>query len=154
MTRSTTDRKPEQSPRTVLLIDSDASLVELIRKALEGAGFIVHVAAEGVRLGELVNTLFPDLAIIGCILADMDGFTAVETLRKEPFGKALPMIMLAASQDQANLHRAYELGIDSFQSTAPTARGVLSRELLAKIRCIFTLPSAECGLEPTETYCL
>jgi signal transduction histidine kinase len=84
-------------PRRVLLIEDSSEARERLRMMLELAGHVVYDAADGVRGLELLNTLRPDVGIIGVSLPIMDGYQVARRLREEPLGR--DMLLLALTDD-------------------------------------------------------
>jgi two-component system chemotaxis response regulator CheY len=72
-------------PKARVLIVDDAALVRLYyRQILEGAGYQVEEALNGLEALERLLTFPPDVAIVDVNMPQMDGFTFLATLRKQP----------------------------------------------------------------------
>lgn len=65
----------------ILIIEDDHSLRELYREALEGDGYAVAVAKDGIEGIEQFDELVPDLILLDLIMPKMDGWEALETVR-------------------------------------------------------------------------
>ena len=125
-----TDRKPR-----VLIID-DAALVRLYyRGILEGAGYEVHEALNGMEALERVLEAAPDLLIVDVNMPQMDGLTFLATLRKRPATtRAIPALvtsteagvqdMLAARAAGANYYLVKPLGEHNLREHAALLCGV------------------------------
>ncbi|MBU1699861.1 MAG: response regulator [Candidatus Eisenbacteria bacterium] len=87
--------------RTILIIDDDIDLVEVIRLTLEAEGFEVIDAQNGARGIELARQKNPDIILLDVMLEDIDeGFQVAYELRKGDDTKDIPILMLSAVSDQ------------------------------------------------------
>ncbi len=87
--------------RTILVIDDDIDLVEIIRVNLEAAGFKVIDAQNGERGIERARADSPDLILLDVMMGNVDeGFQVAYQLRKDPSTKEIPILMLTAVADQ------------------------------------------------------
>jgi len=87
--------------RTILVIDDDIDLVEIIRLTLENEGFGVIDAQNGARGLELARERKPDLILLDVMMGEIDeGFQVAYELRKGDNTRDIPIIMLTAVADQ------------------------------------------------------
>lgn len=93
---------------TILIIDDDESLRELLRLHLTSAGYEVRVAEDAIDAGHLVLKQAPDLIITDVNLPHMDGFEFVAALKSDPTLPYIPVIFLTSTDDGD--HRGKELG--------------------------------------------
>lgn len=85
------------SERTVLVIDDDIDLVEIIRVTLEREKFKVIDAQNGERGFALAKERHPDLVLLDVMMGTIDeGFQVAYKLRGEPLTKDIPIIMMSA----------------------------------------------------------
>lgn len=85
------------SERTVLVIDDDIDLVEIIRMTLEREKLRVIDAQSGERGFALAKDQRPDLILLDVMMGTVDeGFQVAYRLRSEPLTKDIPIIMLSA----------------------------------------------------------
>jgi two-component system chemotaxis response regulator CheY len=122
--------------KRVLVVD-DAALVRLYyRKALEGAGFHVEEALNGLEALELLATPF-DLLIVDVNMPQMDGFTFLETLRRQELPAAsIPVLVtstesgpqdfVAARAAGANFYLVKPIGSEKLAAYAAMLCGVVS----------------------------
>jgi two-component system KDP operon response regulator KdpE len=97
--------------QTILLIDDDESLLNLLGKYLEKAGYGVLQASSGL---DGVQTLFegrPDLVVLDLMMPGMDGW---ETCRRIREVSDLPIIMLTAQGDEPSKLKGFQLGVDDY----------------------------------------
>lgn len=89
------------SDRTILVIDDDIDLVEIIRVTLEGEGFNVIDAQNGARGLRLASEQTPDLIILDVMMGEIDeGFQVAYELRNREETREIPILMLTAVVDQ------------------------------------------------------
>ena len=87
--------------RTILVIDDDIDLVEIIRVTLESEGYKVIDAQNGKRGLEMALEKRPDLILLDVMMGTVDeGFQVAYQLRKGSETKDIPILMLTAVSDQ------------------------------------------------------
>ena len=98
--------------KTVLIIDDDRDLVQGLRLVIEGRGYRVVTAFDGVAGLNVAEREQPDLVLVDMMMPKKSGFLVVETLKNK---EAAPkMIMMTANE--GSRHRAYAevLGVDDY----------------------------------------
>jgi DNA-binding response OmpR family regulator len=113
---------------TILQIDDDKVLCELLHSYLKDHGFEMKFALTPDHGLELLNRLNPALVILDVMLPSKDGFHVIKEIRKS---KSVPVIMLTARGESADRILGLELGADDYL-TKPFE----PRELVARIRSI------------------
>ena len=81
---------------TVLIVDDDPTLVEMLTFVLERAGFETRNAQDGARALAIANAEEIDLIVLDVMLPDMDGFEICQRIREMPRGAHVPILMLSA----------------------------------------------------------
>ena len=114
--------------KTILVVDDEPQIVQLVRDYLEHGGFKVLVAADGSSALRIVSTLHPDLVVLDLGLPGMDGLDVTRSLRRNG---ALPIIMLTARADESDKLVGLELGADDYL-TKPFS----PKELVARVRSV------------------
>lgn len=97
-----------------LVVDDDPTLRLLTRQALEGVGFTVVEAANGLAGIEAVAHYDPSLIIMDVEMPRMNGFEACAAIRKMPGFSDTPIVMATALGDAGSIDRAYECGATDF----------------------------------------
>ncbi len=115
----------------ILLVEDDASLVELITYNLEKEGFDVVRTGDGEEALTLAEEEKPDLIILDWMIANLSGIEVCRRLRRAPATANLPIVMLTARGDEADRIRGLETGADDYM-TKPFS----PRELVARIRAV------------------
>lgn len=119
------------SKGTVLLIDDEKDLLELLRYNLEREGFEVLSAANGASGLELARRNPPDLIVLDLMMPGLDGLEVCQQLRAEPRTGRIPLVMLTARAAEADRVVGLELGADDYV-TKPFS----PRELVARVKAI------------------
>lgn len=114
------------TPRpTVLVIDDDATLLELLSGHLEHAGYRVLTAAGGLDGLRLLNETSPDLVVLDVMMPGMDGW---EVCRQIRLRSGIPVILLTAKSGEMDKLRGFGLGGDDFV-TKPFSFAVLTARI-------------------------
>jgi DNA-binding response OmpR family regulator len=116
------------SGRTVLVVDDERKLVDVLRAYLERDGFRVVSAADGREALARFRQVRPDLVVLDLMLPEIDGLEVCRRLRAE---SRVPIIMLTARAEEADELVGLELGADDYV-TKPFS----PRALLARIRAV------------------
>lgn len=98
----------------ILIADDDPIIIKLLQVNLEMEGYAVITAEDGLDAVEKARIEKPDLIILDLMMPRMDGWTAQETLHKDPSLNATPVIFLSARAQQADLKRGYEAGVAEY----------------------------------------
>src|SRR5437016_3907152 len=125
---------------TILVVDDEPQLVQLVRDYLEHGGFKVLTAADGSSALRTAATLHPDLVVLDLGLPGMDGLDVTRSLRRNG---AVPIIMLTARADESDKLVGLELGADDYL-TKPFS----PKELVARVRSV--LRRSEAAREPAD----
>jgi len=114
--------------KTVLVVDDEPQIVQLVRDYLEHGGFSVLSAADGPTALRVARTQRPDLVILDLGLPGLDGLDVTRSLRREG---GVPIIMLTARGDESDKLVGLELGADDYL-TKPFS----PKELVARVRAV------------------
>ncbi|HZM33803.1 MAG TPA: response regulator [Burkholderiales bacterium] len=93
---------------TVLIVDDDASVRELLALHLRSAGYEVHVAPDAIQAGYMILRSPPDLIISDVNMPHMDGFEFVAALKADKSIPDIPVIFLTSLEEGD--HRGRTLG--------------------------------------------
>lgn len=114
---------------TILVVDDEEPILELLRFNLEKEGYQVCVAKDGQEALERVEKEQPDLLVLDVMLPGMGGLEVCRKLRSNPKFQQIPIIMLTAKGEEIDTVLGLELGADDYM-TKPFS----PRELLARIK--------------------
>jgi two-component system, OmpR family, alkaline phosphatase synthesis response regulator PhoP len=113
---------------TILVVDDEPRIVQLVRDYLEHGGFTVLTAADGRSALRTARTGRPDLVVLDLGLPGLDGLDVARSLRREG---AVPIIMLTARTEESDKLIGLELGADDYL-TKPFS----PKELVARVRAV------------------
>jgi DNA-binding LytR/AlgR family response regulator len=126
---------------TVLVVDDDASIVEMIRLGLEADDMRVVSAADGAEALEVLQREGADVVILDIMMPRVDGWMALMEIRNNPVTADVPIIMLTAkTQDLAKI-LAFKQGVQQYV-TKPF--NIL--ELAARVRSLAAKRAGVAGL--------
>jgi len=115
--------------KTILVVDDEPKITQLVRDYLERAGFGVLVAYDGKKALSLAKTEKPDMIILDLGLPQLDGLDFTREFRKT---SNAPIIMLTARAEETDKLIGLELGADDYM-TKPFS----PKELVARVRVVF-----------------
>jgi DNA-binding response OmpR family regulator len=95
----------------LLVVDDDAHIRELVRVFLEGEGFEVLEAADGVEAMKLMETTQIDMAVLDVMMPRMDGWALCRELREH---YDVPLLMLTAKGETSQKVKGFQLGTDDY----------------------------------------
>ena len=98
----------------VLAADDDEDILELLVFRLERSGYSVLQARDGEEALELAREAKPDLAVIDVSMPKLDGFELTRRLRAEEVTRRMPIILLTARTQDADLERGFDTGADDY----------------------------------------
>ena len=116
---------------TVLVVEDDPDIRELLRFTLERAGLKVVEAESGEDALTVLDGPQPSLAIIDWMLPGINGVELTQRLRKDPLTSAMPLIMLTARGEEADKLKSFDSGIDDYL-TKPFS----PKELVARVKAL------------------
>jgi len=120
---------------TILIIEDDKDILELVKYNLNKEGYNVLTALSGEEGLELLKTKRPDLIILDIMLPGIDGFGVCRLLKGEPKTAHIPIIMLTARGEESDIVTGLELGANDY-ITKPFSPKVL----IARMRVILRKP--------------
>jgi two-component system alkaline phosphatase synthesis response regulator PhoP len=118
-------------PQTVLVIDDERDLIELVRYNLEKSGFDVIGATKAEAGLEIAKMNSPDVVILDIMMPGQDGLEVCRQLRGDARTARIPLIMLTAKGSEADRVTGLEMGADDY-----LVKPFSPRELVARVRAI------------------
>ena len=119
--------------KKILAVDDERHIVRLVQVNLERAGYQVVTAFDGREALEKVESEQPDLVVLDVMMPYMDGFEVLQTLRKNQSTRDLPVIMLTAKAQDADVFRGWQSGVDCYLT-----KPFNPMELISFVKRIFT----------------
>ncbi|RLD20684.1 MAG: hypothetical protein DRI69_05730, partial [Bacteroidetes bacterium] len=99
------------SEKTILVIDDEAPIRELLNQELSGVGFNVIEAVDGREGIAKVRHKHPDLILLDVMMPEMNGYDVAAVLKNDPKTKDIPIIILSVVKDK---ERGLNIGIDRY----------------------------------------
>ncbi len=115
----------------VIVIDDDADTRSLMAEILRNRGFDVREAIDGLDGLEQVTQMPPDVVLSGIIMPRMDGFTLVESLKKNTVTASIPVIFLSHMGREEDRLRAEQIGVNDFFVTTMTPPAEIANRIHA-----------------------
>ena len=98
----------------ILAADDDEDILELVTFRLERSGYTVLQARDGEEAFQLAKEKKPDLAVLDVMMPKMDGFELTRRLRAEETTRRIPIILLTARAQDADLQQGFDAGADDY----------------------------------------
>jgi DNA-binding response OmpR family regulator len=118
---------------TILVVEDDPDIADLIRRYLEKAGHAVQTLGSGGGVMPRLRAEQADLVILDLMLPEVDGLTICTAMRSDPATAGIPIIMLTARGDEADRIAGLELGADDYV-TKPFSPKELTARVAALLR--------------------
>jgi DNA-binding response OmpR family regulator len=116
-------------PGLILVADDDPDIVALVSAVLRRAGFDVVEASDGAEALELLRTRRPQLAVLDISMPKLDGIEVLRCVRAEPENSGLPVVLLSARAQEADVRDGYAQGASKY-----VRKPFSPRELVAVVR--------------------
>ncbi len=124
-------------PVSILVVEDEVDLQELLRHNLTRHGFAVRSALDGGQALQAVAEQLPDLIVLDVMLPAVDGLQVCRLLRRDPRTAQVPVIMLTAKAEETDVVAGLELGADDYMT-----KPFRVRELVARIKTRLRRPAA------------
>lgn len=115
---------PKNREKTILVVDDEAKITDVITSYLEKDGFRVVSAANGTQALELFDRKAPALVILDLMLPDMSGEDVCRAIRRK---SRAPVIMLTAKTEEENVLNGLEMGADDYVTKPFSPRQLVAR---------------------------
>jgi two-component system, OmpR family, alkaline phosphatase synthesis response regulator PhoP len=122
------ERRPASNP-TILVVDDEPNIVELVRLYLRSEGYQVESARDGREALEKVAAIHPSLVVLDLMMPELDGWEVARRLREND--PRTPIIMLTAKGDDADKIVGLDMGADDY-----LAKPFNPRELVSRVKAV------------------
>lgn len=116
---------------TILVVDDEEDILELVRFNISREGYNVICAATGEEAWGLLKMNRIDLLVLDLMLPGMDGLELTRRLKNESRTQNIPIVMLSAKGEEADIVTGLELGADDY-----VAKPFSPRVLIARVRAV------------------
>ncbi|MDQ7780528.1 MAG: response regulator [Planctomycetota bacterium] len=114
--------------KTILVVDDNAHIVQVVRHFLERAGYTVHSAQDGIAGLDIVSKEQIDLIVLDVMMPTLDGYHVCERLKSEEKTASIPVLFLSAKDQPADHMRGFMAGANDY-----IGKPFSSAELLDKV---------------------
>jgi signal transduction histidine kinase/CheY-like chemotaxis protein/ligand-binding sensor domain-containing protein len=101
----------DDQKQTILVVDDEEHIRDLLRQELTDSGYIVKEASNGKEAIQSIRTETPDLIILDVMMPEMNGFDVAAILKNDPSTMDIPILILSIVQDK---ERGTRLGVDRY----------------------------------------
>jgi two-component system phosphate regulon response regulator PhoB len=116
---------------TVLIVEDEQDVVDLLRYNLNRAGFGVSIAENGLQGLEKARSERPDVIILDLMLPEMTGEKVCKALKEDASTAGIPVVMLTAKDQPGDRITGFELGADDY-----VAKPFSPRELVLRVQAL------------------
>ena len=116
---------------TILVVDDDPAIREMLKLALTTAGYQVQEAGNALDARETISNQAPDLILLDWMMPGQSGFDFARSLQRDPTHRRIPVIMLTARDQEEDKVSSLEAGADDY-----IAKPFSVSELLARIKAV------------------
>jgi two-component system phosphate regulon response regulator PhoB len=119
--------------KIILIVEDEEDILELERFNLEREGFAVETAGNGEEAVRMIPRKHPDLVLLDLMLPGLDGLEVCRAIKKDPKTANIPIIMVTAKGEEADVVSGLELGADDYV-TKPFSMKVLVARVRSLLR--------------------
>jgi len=117
--------------KTILVVDDEPDLLDLVAHHLEAAGFLVVKASRGLEGLEAAARTRPDAILLDLMLPDILGTEVLKRLRRTPATAGVPVVFLTARGEEMDRVVGFELGADDY-----VVKPFSPRELVLRVQAL------------------
>jgi len=132
------------NPSTILIIEDEKDIAQLISYNLEQEGFRAKVAAEGQEGFEKALAELPDFIVLDLMLPKLGGLEVCRKLKSHPKAKHIPILILTAKGEEIDRVVGFEVGADDYM-----VKPFSPRELVLRIKAILKRSGHDAAVSET-----
>lgn len=129
----------------ILVVDDEEDILELVKYNLEREGYLVDCVDTGEEAIERAVAIRPDGILLDLMLPGMDGIEVCRELRKNPDTRTIPIIMMTAKGEEADVVSGLEVGADDY-----VPKPFSTKVLVARLRALLRRTAGETDSEAGE----
>lgn len=122
---------PSKPQSRVLIVDDNQQNCELLEAYLSGEGYEIDLAYDGVTTLERVVREQPDLILLDIMMPKLSGYEVCQQLKQQEETRSIPVIMVTALNEVADIEKAVKAGADDFLT-----KPVNKLELTTRVRSL------------------
>lgn len=112
---------------TILVVDDEEDIVELVELNIAREGYKVLACGTGEQALEITHSKLPDLVILDLMLPGIDGLEVCRRLKSHPKTEQIPIIILSAKGEEADIVTGLELGADDYVTKPFSGKVLVAR---------------------------
>ena len=124
------------SPKKILIVDDELSILVPLKFLLEKNSFSVELAQSGRDALDIITQSKPDLILLDIMLPDLDGYEIFQLIRENPEWDDIKVIYLSAKNRDVDIAKGLNLGVDAYV-TKPFSNA----DLMEKVRKLVGSPA-------------
>jgi diguanylate cyclase (GGDEF)-like protein len=133
----------EKEKETILIVDDDPDLTELIKTVLHKKGYKTLIAENGIRAIDLALKHIPTLILLDIMMPELDGFAVCQKLRDNFYTSHIPIIVLTCREELESKVKGLSIGADDY-----ITKPFNFSELIARIKAVLRRTHKERGSNP------
>ena len=107
---------PATTPNRILIADDNQQNRELVEAYLSDEDYLIEMANDGQHTLTQVEAFQPDLILLDIMMPKMSGFEVCQKLKSQPQTQSIPVLMITALRETADIEKAVDAGADDFLS--------------------------------------
>ncbi len=113
--------------KTILIVEDETDLRELIGYNLEREGYICHLAADGVEALTKITKEIPDLVILDRMMPNTSGDEVLAKLKRDDSTSSIPVVLLTAKADESDELVGFAMGADDYVTKPFSMKTLIAR---------------------------
>ena len=118
---------PQAWTATILVADDEQDIRELVAYRLSRSGYRIIEARDGEEAFQLATDQALDMAVLDVMMPRLNGFDLTQRLRHTPATERLPILLMSASVQEADISRGFAAGADGYLTKPFTPDQLLTR---------------------------
>ena len=135
------------STQTILIIEDEPSLIEILSYNLSQEGFEILTASDGLTGLKRAQKMLPDLIILDLMLPEMDGLQICRQLRSSPLTDQIRILMLTAKSEETDEIVGFQMGADDY-----VTKPFKIKPLLQRIKALLRRPTSGFERDDVQVY--
>lgn len=111
----------------ILCVEDEAPIRDMLRFSLEREGYSVRDAESGQQMFEAIRQQKPDIILMDWMLPDANGPQLIKQLRKDPYTREIPIILLTAKAEEQDMIQGLDSGADDYISKPASLKSLNAR---------------------------
>lgn len=137
----------EFTERDILIVDDNSQNAELLEAYLEPLQCKVRIASDGIEALDQIRQKHPDIVLLDIMMPRMSGFEVCRRMKQDSDTRDIPVVMVTALNELADIERGVDCGADDFLS-----KPINKLELITRVKSLLRVRHLKSELERTLSY--